>query len=96
MVSGICFTQVTQLVAQNLTSTTLPRRSCIEKVLPSSVVNVTSGAVWAGAPDEPGADADGDQHGQGYDGFFHLMGIASTPLLVPAALLSLGAAPAPL
>ncbi|KAG1290122.1 hypothetical protein G6F63_017012 [Rhizopus arrhizus] len=48
MVSGICFTQVTQLVAQNLTSTTLPRRSCIEKVLPSSVVNVTSGAVWAG------------------------------------------------
>ncbi|KAG0914265.1 hypothetical protein G6F32_016612 [Rhizopus arrhizus] len=49
-----------------------------------------------GAPDEPGADADGDQHGQGYDGFFHLMGIASTPLLVPAALLSLGAAPAPL
>ncbi|CUJ06105.1 Uncharacterised protein [Achromobacter xylosoxidans] len=48
MVSGICLTQVTQLVAQNFTRTTLPRRSCMEKVLPSSVVKVTSGAVCVG------------------------------------------------
>src|SRR5690606_30057879 len=48
MVSGICLTQVTQLVAQNLTSTTLPRRSCMLKVLPSMVVKATSGAGAAG------------------------------------------------
>ena len=53
MVSGICLTQVTQLVAQNFTSTTLPRRSCMEKDLPSSVVNRTSGAVCAGRRNQP-------------------------------------------
>src|SRR5690606_37721699 len=44
MVSGICAIQVTQLVAQNLTRTTLPLRSDVWNCRPSSAVNVTSGA----------------------------------------------------
>src|SRR5690625_7290666 len=43
MVSGICATQVVQSVDQNLTITTLPRRSLVVICCPSSVVKVTSG-----------------------------------------------------
>src|SRR3546814_5599209 len=43
----MCAIQVTQLVAQNLTSTTLPRRSCIVVVSPVSEVKVTLGAALA-------------------------------------------------
>eukprot|EP01034_Spumella_vulgaris_P033922 gene33921-41841_t len=44
MISGISATQVVQLVAQKLTSVTLPRRSAVDWREPSSSTNVLSGA----------------------------------------------------
>ena len=43
---GISATQVTQLVAQKLTSVTFPLKSAVVVLLPSSNTNVDSGAAW--------------------------------------------------
>ena len=42
--SGISATQVVQLVAQKLTNTTLPRKSALRRVEPSSSTKVEAGA----------------------------------------------------
>ena len=47
MILGISATQVTQLVAQKLTSVTLPFRSAVVLLLPSSSTKVDSGAAYA-------------------------------------------------
>ncbi len=44
MISGISATQVAQLVAQKFTSVTLPRRSAVVWLEPSSSTKVLSGA----------------------------------------------------
>jgi len=53
---GISRTQVVHQVAQKFTSTTLPRRSDVEKCSPASVSKRASGA-WAGRSAKPAAKA---------------------------------------
>jgi len=50
MTSGISATQVTQLVAQKLTSVTLPRSCCVVVLEPSSSTNCELGAGCADSP----------------------------------------------
>src|SRR5690606_25605328 len=92
MVSGICLTQVTQLVAQNLTSTTLPRRSCMLDVLPSMLVKATSGAIGAGRHTNQAPMPAATRTARERMSFFiYLMGIAWTPSTVPPPPDSMGA-----
>ena len=48
--SGISATQVVQLVAQKLTSVTLPCKPWVLVVLPSSKTNSEAGAAWVAEP----------------------------------------------
>src|SRR5690606_3674683 len=93
MAPGICLTQVTQLVAQNFTSTTLPRRSCMLNVLPSMVVKATSGALGAGRQTNQAPMPAATRTARVRTSFFmgYLIGMTSTPPTALPSVDSMGA-----